>query len=352
MGNAGGGPAEDGRRRLAKVLGGLCVFAAVGCLLLLPGVFRRTAATPPESAPPPARLARHGSLADPAGRGETAEHLARRVDAAPAPRERRRAGAAPSADLGLDAFECMILASEVVEVGSPVPGLVEQVLVERGDYVTTGQVVAQLESSVEQAAVRVAEARAGREGEIESAEANLVLGERRRERAEELFERASLSLDARQHVETQAVLAASELKKARENHRIATLELEQARAALKRRTIRSPFAGFVVQRSAAPGAVVVEEESLLRIAQVDPLRVEVILPSRWFGRLHAGDAAEVRPEAPLDEPRSARVALVDPVVDGASGTFGARLLLPNPEHRLPAGLRCQVRFPGKTGGGS
>jgi HlyD family secretion protein len=38
------------------------------------------------------------------------------------------------------------------------------------------------------------------------------------------------------------------------------------------------------------------------------------------------------------------VAIVDPLIDGPSGTFGARLLLPNPDHDLPAGLRCQVRF--------
>ena len=55
-----------------------------------------------------------------------------------------------------------------------------------------------------------------------------------------------------------------------------------------------------------------------------------------------GDRAEVVPEAPLDQPRSARVEIVDPVIDGASATFGAILLLPNADRRLPAGLRCRV----------
>ena len=36
--------------------------------------------------------------------------------------------------------------------------------------------------------------------------------------------------------------------------------------------------------------------------------------------------------------------IVDPVIDGASGTFGVRLRLPNPDRVVPAGLRCQVRF--------
>jgi hypothetical protein len=36
---------------------------------------------------------------------------------------------------------------------------------------------------------------------------------------------------------------------------------------------------------------------------------------------------------------------VDRVVDAASGTFGVRLQLPNPGYRLPAGLKCEIRFP-------
>lgn len=92
-----------------------------------------------------------------------------------------------------------------------------------------------------------------------------------------------------------------------------------------------------------PGEVV-DEETILRIAQIDPLRVEVILPAGTFGHVQPGERAEVVPEPPLDQPRAAEVAIVDPVSDGASGTFGARLLLPNPDRRLPAGLRCQVRF--------
>jgi multidrug efflux pump subunit AcrA (membrane-fusion protein) len=49
-------------------------------------------------------------------------------------------------------------------------------------------------------------------------------------------------------------------------------------------------------------------------------------------------------DTPLGQARNAEVAIVDPLIDGPSGTFGARLLLPNPDHDLPAGLRCQVRF--------
>ena len=40
----------------------------------------------------------------------------------------------------------------------------------------------------------------------------------------------------------------------------------------------------------------------------------------------------------------AKVSLIDPIVDAASGTFGVRLELPNSDWGIPAGLECQVRF--------
>ena len=177
--------------------------------------------------------------------------------------------------------------------------------------------------------------------------ASVDLGEKRRKRALELFENDTLSADLREEAETEATLAALELERARENHRIASLELEHSVARLARRTIRSPISGFVIERLMDPGEIV-DEETILRIAQIDPLRVEVILPSDWFGRVRPGDRAEIIPEAPLDQARAGEVAIVDRVIDGASGTFGARMLLPNPDHDLPAGLRCQVRFLGDS----
>ena len=41
---------------------------------------------------------------------------------------------------------------------------------------------------------------------------------------------------------------------------------------------------------------------------------------------------------------SAKVTVVDKLVDAASGTFGVRLELPNPGNQLPAGLKCRINF--------
>jgi hypothetical protein len=54
--------------------------------------------------------------------------------------------------------------------------------------------------------------------------------------------------------------------------------------------------------------------------------------------------AEVKPESPPGGVYTAVVKIVDTVIDAASGTFGVRLELPNPDYHIPAGLKCQVVF--------
>ncbi len=100
---------------------------------------------------------------------------------------------------------------------------------------------------------------------------------------------------------------------------------------------------MVVQRLKSPGEVV-KEETILTIAQIDPLRVEAILPAAMFGSIKEGMRAEIEPEIASAGVRIASVSIVDRVVDAASGTFGVRLELPNADHTLPSGLHCQVRF--------
>jgi RND family efflux transporter MFP subunit len=321
---------EDQRRRRWAAWGGTAAFVVLG-LLLGPGLarLRETPSDTPglegrNAEPPPISV--EGPLSSVLPLSE--------------PGSPESGG---DGDFAERSFDCMIAPNEVIEIGSPVTGVIEEMAVERSDTVEAGDVLVRLEANVETAAVHVAQARAEREVDIQASAASLDLDRKRQARAERLYEGNALSLDRRQEVEAEAKLSGIELERAREDQRLAALQLEQARAALERRTIRSPVSGIVVDRLMAPGEVV-DDETVLRVAQVDPLRVEAIPPSSWFGQLERGDRAEIVPEPPHDQPRTAEVAIVDRIIDGASGTFGVQLRLANPDHELPAGLRCTVRF--------
>jgi len=112
---------------------------------------------------------------------------------------------------------------------------------------------------------------------------------------------------------------------------------------VRRKTVRSPLDGVVVARHKSTGEYI-EDQAIVTIAQLDPLRVEVIAPVELFGMIEQGMSAEVISELESSGPHTATVVSVDRVIDGASGTFDVRLELPNPDYKIPSGLKCQVKF--------
>jgi RND family efflux transporter MFP subunit len=186
--------------------------------------------------------------------------------------------------------------------------------------------------------------RAENDAPVASAEQRAEYAERRAGRLQRL--RASAAVSEREYDEaaTEARVAALTLRDARMNLEAARAELLRAEEQVAQRRILSPVDGIVVERHLAGGEYMHEQAQLLTLAQIDPIHVEVFLPVAFYGQIATGDVATVLPEAPVGGEHAARVSVVDRVMDAASGTFGVRLLLPNPDLALPAGLRCRIRF--------
>ena len=240
-------------------------------------------------------------------------------------------------------YDCVIQPTEVVELSSSVPGIIDTIAVDRSDPVEKDQVVAKLQSDVEQAQVELSQQRAGFEAEIESKRAAAAFKRRNQKRTQELYNKKAVPFHVLDEAKTEAIQAATELRTAEQNKRMAELELALAEAKLELRTVRSPVSGVVVERLKSPGEFI-EDKPILRIAQLDPLRVEVIVPVGKFGTIKNGMRAEVTPELAKKRKYIAQVTIVDKVVDAASGTFGVRLELPNPGNFIPGGLRCSLTF--------
>jgi len=231
---------------------------------------------------------------------------------------RRPVTTGPAAGKPGGALECLLEPSMVVNVGSSVDGVLEQVLVDRGDHVRKGQVVARLQSGVEAAQVKVSEAR-------------VEFSRRKVERNEALFAQQLISAQERDEMVTEAQLNREELRRNQETLRL--------------RTIVSPLEGVVVERRLAPGeSVRTDKPVVLRLAQINPLHVEVIAPAALFGSLRSGMSGRVNLEPFFPGTHAAKVTVVDKLIDAASGTLGVRLQLPNPNNKIPAGIKCSVEF--------
>jgi len=242
-----------------------------------------------------------------------------------------------------DALSCLIQPFQEAEVGSQVIGVLDRVLVERGDFVNKGQPVAQLNSDVERAHLAAAKLRAEATADLKGAASNREFTHKKKLRTEDLYKKNFVSQQASDQAATEDQVADMKLKQAQEQQRIAQQEYALVQAQLAQRTIRSPLSGVVVERYLSEGERV-EEKPVLKVATIDPLRVEVIVPATYFSKIKTGMSAMVKPEVSDTEPRGAKVIVVDRVIDAASNSFRVRLELPNPSYQLPPGLRCKVDF--------
>jgi RND family efflux transporter MFP subunit len=246
-------------------------------------------------------------------------------------------------------FDCLIEPTQTVEVASPVTGLLDRVNVKRGDRVAKGQVVAVLDSRAEQAATELARFKSEQLGPMQMAERKIEFSQRKFNRRRDMAADRLMSPQERDDAEAELKQAESELQVAKENRRIAQIEFQQQSSLLDLRTIRSPFAGVVVDQMAYPGEVVEpggSKKFILKLAQLDPLRVHVILPKRVFGKPAIGMAVEVSPEINAKSSYVAKVKGIDRLIDAASGTFVVYLELPNSKLDIPAGVKCRATFPG------
>ncbi|WP_157826831.1 efflux RND transporter periplasmic adaptor subunit [Macromonas nakdongensis] len=254
--------------------------------------------------------------------------------------------------VGAAPFECLLEPAQTVEIRSAVEGLVRRIHVQRGDDVRAGQVLVELDASVERSSAAVAQYRAQAEGRIAASRNRMQYAQRKTQRSNELHQQSFISAQARDEAETEHNLAESELKEAMENRELARLEYQRAVDQLNQKTLRSPFNGIVVDRMLNPGDLAEAgngRKPILKLAQIHPLRVEAVLPLSTFGKLRPGMVGQVTPEG--GAPQKATIKVVDRVLDAASGTYGVRLELPNPQGQLPGGIRCQVEFSEVGGGG-
>ncbi len=221
-------------------------------------------------------------------------------------------------------FECLLEPSMEVDLGGGSPGVVRQVAVERGSQVRKGQVLVKLTDGLERAALQRAQVRIAR-------------GKRKLKRNQALYEMKMLTPEEKDDIEMDI--------------RLAEVEAVEARERLKLRQLRSPIDGVVIEREIDPGELL-GDRPVLKLASLDPLHGEAILPARYFGAVAAGQQATISLLGPPGGEVVAVVDRVDPVIDPGSGTFRVRLNLENAGYRIPAGLRCEVRLSQSGGAGS
>ena len=252
-------------------------------------------------------------------------------------------GASVAAEL-----DCLIEPSQVVDVRAAVDGLIASVQVRRGDAIRRGQALVELQSAAERVAVEAARFRAQMVGQVESARSRVQYANAKLARLKELQRENFVSAQAHDEAEAERRLAEAELVSASESQELAGIEFRRAQEQLAMRTLLAPFNGVVLDRMLHPGDLAEAgsgRKPVLRVAQIDPLKVDIVVPAQLFGSFKPGMRALVTPKG-MAARHAATVTMVDKVIDPASGTFVVRLDLPNPHHLIPGGMRCTALVEG------
>ena len=191
----------------------------------------------------------------------------------------------------------------------------------------------------------LAKAKAASDATVKARTARLAFLTKKRDRTVTLMAKGATSAAALDEIESDFGVATEDLHEAEANMKIAQLDAVRAEQVLKLRSIMSPIDGVVAERNLLGGEYAYEQAPIMTIAQIDPLNVEVFVPVALYGTVSVGMEATILGEAPVGGRYVAKVEVIDPLIDARSGTFGIRLLLPNPDNKIPAGLRCKVEFP-------
>lgn len=240
-------------------------------------------------------------------------------------------------------IDCVVNPHLEVEISSPIAGVIEELLVQRSQQVTVGQELVQMEASVERASVELARYRARAASGIGLSRVNVEFDELRKQRVESLLGEQNVSKEIVDQTERDYQLSNWNLKQAQELTQIRKLELKKAEEQLQQKLITAPFDGFVLDTFKNKGEYV-DDQPIVRLAQLDPLVVEAIVPMEYFGSIKTGMRADILLEVLRKKDLSAEVIAVDRIGDAASSTFGVKLSMPNPDYQIPAGLKCILKF--------
>ena len=246
-----------------------------------------------------------------------------------------------------------VTARREATVSAQITGTLTEVLIEEGEHVQAGQVLARLEDTAQRAAVDQAEA-ARRAAQAQLAQANAQLAQDRRDvaRAEELVGRQLVSRQAVELARTKVEAQAAQVETQRRQVEVAAAAVAAARVQLGYCTVLAPFAGVVIAKAAQPGEIVsplsagggFTRTGVGTIVDMDSLEVEVDVNESYINRVRAGQPTEAALDAYPDWKIPGRVIAIIPTADRGKATVKVRVGLDQKDARIVPDMGVRVSF--------
>jgi RND family efflux transporter MFP subunit len=247
-------------------------------------------------------------------------------------------------------------ARRAATVSAQITGTLTQVLIEEGDRVAKGQVLARLEDSGLRASLNVALANvAASQAHVVQAQAQLKQAEADARRQEELAASGMISRQSAEQARTAVSSAAAGLEARRRENDAARAQVAAAQVNFDYTVIRAPFAGVVTVKAAQVGEIVsplsagggFTRTGVGTIVDMDSLEVDVDVNEAYIGNVRPGMACEAVPEAYPDWRIPSHVIAIVPAADRGKATVKVRVALEQKDARLVPDMGVRVSFLGQ-----
>jgi len=260
-------------------------------------------------------------------------------------------------------------AAETAYLSFQVAGQVRKVLVEEGQSVRAGQVLAELDVRDYQYRLSAAAAQAGvanaslqkanaglRKQELAQAKVDLDRVEDEYKRMKALHERGSLAPNDYTKIEAAYLAARERYSMAQEGTRSedklaardafhgAQAEEKIAKKALADTRLTAPFAGIIAKKDVENGMLVSSSHPVFVLLSLQPAKVRVGVPEAEIGKIRIGQKATIQIPSLGSKDFEGRVETIGFAADPAARTFSVKISVPNPRLELRAGMVAESRI--------
>jgi membrane fusion protein (multidrug efflux system) len=208
-----------------------------------------------------------------------------------------------------------VMAFEGTVVSTEIDGIVREIRFEPGSRVKAGDELVQLDTEIQQAQLRAAEAAA--------------------EWARVSFKRAQELLPSKSISQADLDLADSNLKQA-------DAQVDNLRAVIGKKTVRAPFAGKLGIRRISVGQYLDKGSPVVALHSLDPVFVEFSLPQQRLGDLAEGLTVLVSSDAYPGQQFEGKITAINPDIDPATRNIRVQATLANADGRLRPGMFVSV----------
>ena len=246
-----------------------------------------------------------------------------------------------------------VTARRQATVSAQITGTLSEVLIEEGEYVEAGQVLARLEDTAQQASLAQAKAQVAQaKAQVGQFEAQLSQVKRDLVRAQDLVGRKLVSAQAVEAKQTEGDTLAAQLNAQRRAVDLAEAQLRSVQVQLDYTIVRAPFSGVVIAKAAQVGEIIsplsagggFTRTGVGTIVDMDSLEIEVDVNESYINRVTPGAPAEAVLDAYQDWTIPAKVIAIIPTADRGKATVKVRVGLEQKDPRVLPDMGARVSF--------